>query len=83
MFYLKNVKTLKTKQEFQKKLAANAVVYMNIDTVIRGNYSYEAAASPLLYDFIFDTIKEIKFTNNESAYDRWLKNNPNDDKTRP
>lgn len=56
---------------------------MNIDTVIRGNYSYEAAASPLLYDFIFDTIKEIKFTNNESAYDRWLKNNPNDDKTRP
>jgi len=56
---------------------------MNIDTVIRGNYSYEAVSSPLLYDFIFDTIKTIKFAPNESVYDRWLKNNPNDDKTGP
>ena len=56
---------------------------MNIDTVISGNYSYEAEASPLLYDFIFDTIKSIHFTPSESVYDRWLLNNPNEDKTEP
>ena len=49
-----------------------------------GNYSYEAKASPLLHDLIYDTTKAIQMTNNETVYDRWLRNDPDlSHKSRP
>ena len=60
-------------------MEANGVVYFNLDTILQGNYSFEAAASPLLFDLVFNVTKMVKLTNssNETVYDRWLKNNPN------
>ena len=70
-------------EEYLKKLQANSVTYLNIDTMIKGNYSYRAYASPTLYDFLYDVTKSIKQTESESVFDRWLKNDPNKDKTEP
>ncbi|CAF0930021.1 unnamed protein product [Brachionus calyciflorus] len=70
-------------EEYLKKLQANSVAYLNIDTMIKGNYSYRAYASPVLFDFIFEVAKNIKQTSNETVFDRWLKNDPNSDKTEP
>lgn len=64
-------------EEFEKKLSANAVVYINMDVSIYGNYSYEAMASPLLNEMLFKVAKEIKLSANESVYDRWLVNDVN------
>lgn len=70
-------------EEFKKKLGANAIAYFNLDVSMKGNYSYQAAASPLLFDFVFDVTKQIRVTPSESVFDRWLKNNPNEQKTEP
>ena len=61
-------------EEFEKKLSANGVVYINMDVSVYGNYSYEAIASPLLNEILFSLTKKIKVSSNESAYDRWLAN---------
>jgi hypothetical protein len=39
-----------------------------------GNYSYEALASPLLFDLVLNITKYVQLGENESVYDRWLKN---------
>ncbi|XP_021363831.1 N-acetylated-alpha-linked acidic dipeptidase 2-like [Mizuhopecten yessoensis] len=39
-------------QEYEKQLLTGAVAYINLDAVIRGNYSFYAEASPLLYSVI-------------------------------
>lgn len=62
---------------------ANAVVYMNLDTIIKGNYSYRAYSSPIMYDFIYDVTRSIRMTSNETVFERWLKNEPNSDNTAP
>ena len=49
-----------------------------------GNYSYEAKASPLLHELIYETTQAIQMNENETVYQRWLKNDPGiDDKSRP
>jgi hypothetical protein len=52
------------------------VAYVNLDTILFGNFSYEAVSSPLLYDLIFDVIKSIEVAPNESVFDRWVQNDP-------
>ena len=50
------------------------------------NYSYEAKASPLLHDLIYDVTGSIKMMDgsNETVYERWLKNDADkDEPTRP
>jgi len=58
-------------------------LYVNLDTIIKGNYSYKAYSSPLLFEFIFDTSKAIRFSNGDTVYERWMKNDPNADNTAP
>lgn len=70
-------------EELRKKLTANAVTYINMDSILKGNYSYRAVSSPLLFDLIFNVTKSIDIEPNESVYDRWLKNDPNSDGTAP
>lgn len=64
-------------EEYEKKLSANAVIYINMDVSIYGNYSYEASASPLLNEMLYTITKSISINENETVYDRWLLNNPN------
>lgn len=70
-------------EEYLKKLQANSITYLNIDTMIKGNYSYRAYASPVLYDLIYDVTKSVVQSGDETVFDRWLKNDPNKDKTEP
>ena len=48
-----------------------------------GNYSYEAKASPLLYNMLYEVTKAIDVDINESVFDRWVKSDPEEDKTLP
>lgn len=43
----------------------------------KGNFSYLALSSPLLYDLIYDVTKAIKQTPDETIFDRWVRNDPN------
>lgn len=61
-------------KEYQKKLSANGVIYLNLDTAVTGNYSFKSSGSPLIKDFLFNVAKTIKHTTGETVYDRWLKN---------
>lgn len=70
-------------EEYLKKLQANSITYLNIDTMIKGNYSYRAYASPILHDLIYDVTKSIRQTSDETVFDRWLKNDPNEEKSEP
>ena len=72
-------------EEYKKKLAANAVTYINMDSIIKGNYSYRAIASPLLFQLILNVTKSVHIDENstETVFDRWLKNEPNSDRTQP
>ena len=71
-------------EEYVKKLMDNSVVYINNDMAMSGNFSYEAKASPLLHNLLFDTTKNIRVGNSEtSVYNRWLENSPNEASTFP
>jgi hypothetical protein len=53
-----------------------------------GNYSYEAKASPLLHELIYDITRSINMhdnnNNNETVYERWAKNDADkDEPSRP
>ena len=65
-------------EEFEKKLSANSVIYINLDVSVYGNFSYEATASPLLYDMLYNITKmlDIGDGSKETVFDRWLRNNP-------
>lgn len=54
-----------------------------IGKYIEGNFSYRALASPILHNLILDVTQSVRQTANESAFDRWLKNDPNSDKSAP
>ncbi len=54
-----------------------------MDSILKGNYSYRALASPLLFNLVFNVTKSIQITHNETVFDRWLKNDPNSDFTAP
>ena len=41
-----------------------------------GNYSYQALASPLLHDLMYDVTKHIYIENDVTVYDRWYVNEP-------
>ena len=70
-------------EEYEKKLSANAVIYINLDVSVYGNFSYEAMASPLLYNMLYDITKRIDINDKETVYSRWLKNNPDTDTKLP
>ena len=49
-----------------------------------GNYSYEAKASPLLHELIYDITRSINMHDNETVYERWAKNDADkDEPSRP
>ena len=60
-------------QEFNKKLSANGVAYLNLDIAVQGNYSFTTRASSLIHDIIYNVTKKIQQTSNETVFDRWLK----------
>ena len=70
-------------EEYKKKLLANSVTYINMDSILMGNYSFGVKTSPLLFDFIHDVAKTIPYNSMETVFDRWLKNEPNKDQTAP
>jgi len=51
--------------------------------ILIGNYSYKAVSSPLLFDVIFDIAKSLKFSSEETVFERWFKNDPNSDQVSP
>ncbi len=70
-------------EEYLKKLMANSVVYINNDLGMSGNFSYDAKASPLLHNMLYDVARSIKIDETVTVFDRWLENNPNEAKTMP
>ncbi|KAK0061299.1 N-acetylated-alpha-linked acidic dipeptidase 2 [Biomphalaria pfeifferi] len=62
-------------QEYEKQLSAGGVAYINIDSAIRGNYSFYAESNPLLYDVIYKAAMSINSTEpghtNQSVYEVW------------
>jgi hypothetical protein len=50
---------------------------------MKGNYSYRALASPLLFELVYNVTKLIDIEPGESVFSRWTKNAPNADKTAP
>lgn len=70
-------------EEYLKKLVDNSIVYLNNDLGLSGSYSYESKASPLLHSVIKNVTKTIQYDDRISVYDRWLENNPNNNKTEP
>ncbi|VDH99937.1 N-acetylated-alpha-linked acidic dipeptidase [Mytilus galloprovincialis] len=63
-------------QEYEKMLGRGAVAYINLDSVIRGNYSFHAEANPLLYSIIKNSTQKVPCTDpdyyDKSVYDMWL-----------
>jgi N-acetylated-alpha-linked acidic dipeptidase len=71
-------------EEYGKKLTDNGIIYINTDLVYSGNYSYDAKASPTIHSILLNLTKRIKlFDENVSVYERWLENNPNEEKSVP
>ncbi|CAL1544111.1 unnamed protein product [Lymnaea stagnalis] len=62
-------------QEYEKQLSTGGVAYVNIDSAIRGNYSFYAESNPLLYDIIYKAAMSVKSTEagqeHKSVYDVW------------
>lgn len=54
-----------------------------MDSILKGNYSYRAVASPLLFELLFNVTKSIEIAPGESVFNRWIKNAPNADNTAP
>lgn len=62
-------------QEYEKMLGLGAVAYINLDSVIRGNYSFHAEANPLLYSIIKNATEKVPCTDpdyyDKSVYTMW------------
>lgn len=60
-------------EEHIKLIQARAVAYINADIVAVGNASVSVAASPLLYQAIFNATKQVQHPDGkkESVYDKW------------
>ncbi|KAK6182867.1 hypothetical protein SNE40_010455 [Patella caerulea] len=65
-------------QEYEKQLGTGAVAYINLDSAIRGNYSFYAESNPLLYDVIYKAAMSVNCVdshqNEMSVYDMWKQN---------
>ncbi len=57
-----------------KLLGANTVAYLNVDVGVQGNLTFGAAATPLLYNALFEATKLVKSENPgfDTVYDEWL-----------
>lgn len=61
----------------QRLLHSRAVAYINCDLVVTGNHSATIAASPLLYQVLYNATKEVQNPNfaedpkNPTVYDAW------------
>ena len=57
-----------------KLLGANTVAYLNVDVGVQGNRTFAAAATPLLYNPLFEATKMVKSENPgfDTVYDEWL-----------
>ncbi|XP_067658691.1 putative N-acetylated-alpha-linked acidic dipeptidase isoform X1 [Haliotis asinina] len=70
-------------QEYEKQLGYGAVTYINLDSAVRGNYSFYAEASPLLYDVIYDATMTVSL-DGTPVYNSWKTLLPGmKDKNRP
>merc|ERR1711953_817198 len=60
-------------EEFYSELRERAVMYINADTIIKGNTHFTADSIPILHDFIHDTAKMIPdhFQPGLTVYDTW------------
>lgn len=54
-----NIGSYEWVQEYEQQLTAGAVAYINLDAVIQGDYSFIAAASPLLVSVIMNATKTV------------------------
>lgn len=68
-------------EEHNKLLHGRAVAYINSDIIVIGNGSLTVAASPLLYNAVFNATKEVpnpneKDTEAKTVYDKWLSTFP-------
>nr|XP_027237743.1 LOW QUALITY PROTEIN: putative N-acetylated-alpha-linked acidic dipeptidase [Penaeus vannamei] len=66
-------------EQFSAILKDRAVVYLNVDMVMEGNYSFMASAVPTLYDVIVDTSKLVPNPDRDEVeagrgtlYDTWV-----------
>lgn len=62
-------------QEMEKEIGLGAVAYINLDTVVRGNYTFFAESSPLLFDVIHKAASTVKCSDPDyqdmSVLERW------------
>ncbi|CAF1561470.1 unnamed protein product [Rotaria sp. Silwood1] len=73
-------------QEYVKVLGARVVSYINLDVAVRGNYTVEAAASPILFDVIIEAAKLIPSAYDPpgyTVYDKWMSVNRNNATNEP
>lgn len=68
-------------EEYLQKLISNAVVYINLDNILKGNYSLEVKASALTFDLLYNITKKINIDDKTTVFDRWIDNSPNVDDT--
>lgn len=73
-------------EQFSAILKDRAVVYLNVDMVMEGNYSFMASAVPTLYDVIVDTSKLVPNPDRDEVeagrgtlYDTWVHRFPKND----
>ncbi|XP_022343266.2 putative N-acetylated-alpha-linked acidic dipeptidase [Crassostrea virginica] len=63
-------------QEMEKEIGLGAIAYINLDTVVRGNYTFFAESSPLLFDVIREAASTVKCSDLDyqdmSVLDRWI-----------
>ena len=60
-------------EEFYSELRERAIIYINADTIIKGNTHFTADSIPILHDFIHDTAKMIPDHRNPAmkVFDTW------------
>ncbi|XP_064600785.1 uncharacterized protein LOC135466961 [Liolophura sinensis] len=74
-------------EQYIKSLGERAVAYLNVDIAVQGNFSLRTAASPLLYNAIYDASKQVPNPNpsevaagRKTVYDTYLHTFPAKDK---
>ncbi|CAF1534920.1 unnamed protein product [Rotaria sp. Silwood1] len=73
-------------QEYVKVLGARVVSYINLDVAVSGNYTVEAAASPILFDVIIEAAKLVPSAYDPpgyTVYDKWMSVNRNNATNEP
>ncbi len=70
-------------EEYLQRLATNGVVYVNMDNILKGNYSLTVKASPLFFDMMYSIAKRIDVAKGVSVFERWIDNEPAENGTLP